>query len=369
MDDTSNKTPNNTPQKKRTRKMFKRKASSKSTKSPLNLMHEVKVSLGELVLSNGAPAKGLGAAAGINSYMYNLDNVSPRLVRACKEATGKFTVTSMKHVSDDGKHWRLLACFAGQQSSKAEIFAIKSGGSLLMRTDGVAFPDLERGFTFESQHSAILSAPTNFTNPKALRASAEVLVQLYMLDEKRMQNIDTTTLVQSQVTKWMRERVNLDGGVLRQPTEADKGWACAFQRPGSDIMERTGINTKFYRFDEIGNDECLKFSDSHVNVVPIKFVHNDGGEWICLMCFGDKDSCLAEVNVINLENQSLLMNEDETEFPELTEGRFIPIFPAGRVLRSKNKFVEAPDLKKKIQDTASMLISAIRTIKAQVSAQ
>merc|ERR1719433_145346 len=208
----------------------------------------------------------------------------------------------------------------------------------------------------------MLSAPTTFTTPKALRDSAEALVEIFSLDDERCENKDAAG-GREEILGWVIEQHRRDGGILRKPEESDEAWAIAFERPGSDIMQRTGINTQFYRVDDIPClEECVKFSDAHVNVLPIKFVHEDGGQWIAMMCFGDKDGCLAEVNVIDLETGGLLMNDDDKDFPRLDEGVFVPIFPPGRVLRSKNKFVDPTSLGDKIHATATYLMDAMSIV-------
>jgi len=314
-----------------------------------------------LTLSNATPGSSLAAKANLASRCYSMCNISDRLAAECKKQTGKFTVCQVKHCSTTEQHYKLLFCFKAGQCEEAEIFAIHATKGLLNTSDD--FPDLTKGYTFESPHSTVLSAPTIFTSPKALRDSAEGLVELYRLDEQRTQNLDQAG-GREEIIACIMEQYRADGGVLRKPESSDEIWAIEFERPGSDIMQRTGINTRFYRVDDIPTDfaEVFDFSDAHVNVLPLKFVHDDGGEWITMLCFGDKDQCLAEVNVIDLETGSLLMIEDEKDFPRLDEGAFVPIFPAGRVLRSKNKFVDPASLGGKIQATARYLVDAMRVV-------
>jgi len=319
-----------------------------------------------LAFSNCTAGSALAAKADVGSKCYTVSNVSERLANACRYETGKFTVCQMKHCTAKEEHYRFLMCFAAGQSSKVEVFAVHSKEGLLDSSKD--FPDLTRGYTFESPHSTMLSAPTLFTTPKALRDSAKSLVELFRLDELRTQNKDPAGSHKEILTNMM-EQHQIDGGIMRKPHSSDGAWAIEFERPGSDIMQRTGIDTRFYRVDDIESfAEGLDFSDAHVNVLPLKFVHDEGGEWIAMMCFGDKDGCLAEVNVIDLETGSLLMINDEKEFPRLDEGSFVPIFPPGRVLKSKNKFVEPASLGEKIQATASYIVDAMRVVE-KMSAQ
>jgi len=314
-----------------------------------------------VTFSNGRPGSELAKKANLLSRYYTVNNISQRLVKACKEQEGYFTVSQMKHCTDQEEHYRLLMCFPAGQSSKVEVFVIHSTEGLLDDTHN--FPDLTKGYTFETKHSTLLNAATLFTSPQALKDSAVALVELFRLDDVRTQNKDGVHC-RDQILENVIEQHRRDGGILREPSSSDETWAIAFERPGSDIMQRTGINTKFYRVDDVPEKfvDCLKFSDSHVNVLPMKFVQDDGSKWIAMMCFGDKDGCLTEVNVIDLETRSLLMTDDDKDFPRLDEGAFVPIFPPGRVLRSKNKFVDSTSLGDKIRATANAIMDAMSIV-------
>jgi len=314
-----------------------------------------------LTLSNATPGSALAAKANLASRCYTLTNISERMANECNKQTAKFTVCQIKHCTTTEQHYKLLLCFKAGQSEMAEVFAIHAAKGLLDSTE--TFPDLTKGYTFESPHATFLSAPTFFTSPEALRKSAEALVELYRLDEQRRQNLHENS-GREEIIACVMEQYRADGGILRKPSESDEAWAIEFERPGSDIMQRTGIDTRFYRVDDIGTNfaEVFDFSDAHVNVLPLKFVHDNGGEWIAMMCFGDKDEALAEVNVIDMDTGNLLMIDDDKEFPRLDEGSFVPIFPPGRVLRSKNKFVDPRSLDEKIQSTANYIMDAMRIV-------
>merc|ERR1719410_2982263 len=100
-----------------------------------------------------------------------------------------------------------------------------------------ACKDLTKGYTFESPHATMLSAPTLFTTPKALRDSAMHLVELFRLqDYLRTQNKHPAG-GHEQILGYIMEQHRVDGGIMRKPNAGDRAWAIAFDRPGSDIMQ------------------------------------------------------------------------------------------------------------------------------------
>merc|ERR1719510_1640117 len=139
-----------------------------------------------LAFSNCTAGSALAAKADVGSRVYTVSNVSERLAKECMNEKGRFTVCQMKHCTAKEQHYKLLMCFGAGQSSKVEVFAVDSKNGLLDST--MDFPDLTKGYTFETPHSAILSAPTIFTSPTALRNSALNLVELFRLDNLRTQN-------------------------------------------------------------------------------------------------------------------------------------------------------------------------------------